>query len=584
MKQFLYEITNHSKEDNTFSEARKFAADHGDWQALAHVYFGYSQLDKTMEMVSYLKELFPGLKVAGSSSCGEIKDGHLTSRSIQVSITFFENTQIQTILYDCRDRSEYDNGILMKEHVDETPDAKAVEVLLATHSGLHIQKFFDALEQCRESVAVFGAAAGKYDDTSDTFVFNEDGILMYGILCVMYSGKDFHINISYALGWKELGHSMTVTKAESDKLFELDGEPAFNVYKKYLKIQNDNSFSRNALEFPLMHKEFGVDVARISLRCSQDGTLHLGGELRNGDIVRLGYGDPVAILDSVYEAQDRIRLFQPQAIWLYSCMTRMSFWGDDIDSEILPFDKVAHTSGFYTFGEYIRIGKKIYIHNATLIAIGMREKSPVGIPTLALPRLMEKKMSGEITMVERLVSFIQATTGELEKLNTALAKKARTDELTKMYNRRRIEEVMEAFVEEGHNELEPIFVFLLDIDYFKQVNDNYGHDIGDMVLRKVAAILKNHMDDDCVSGRWGGEEFMIVARHISKTMALDLAESIRRDVSSSSYDPVTSLTVSIGIVEMAPGDNVLDLYKKVDKALYHAKKAGRNCIYFGTED
>lgn len=584
MKQFLYEITNHSKEDNTFSEARKFAADHGDWQALAHVYFGYSQLDKTMEMVSYLKELFPGLKVAGSSSCGEIKDGHLTSRSIQVSITFFENTQIQTILYDCRDRSEYDNGILMKERVDETPDAKAVEVLLATHSGLHIQKFFDALEQCRESVAVFGAAAGKYDDTSDTFVFNEDGILMYGILCVMYSGKDFHINISYALGWKELGHSMTVTKAESDKLFELDGEPAFNVYKKYLKIQNDNSFSRNALEFPLMHKEFGVDVARISLRCSQDGTLHLGGELRNGDIVRLGYGDPVAILDSVYEAQDRIRLFQPQAIWLYSCMTRMSFWGDDIDSEILPFDKVAHTSGFYTFGEYIRIGKKIYIHNATLIAIGMREKSPVGIPTLALPRLMEKKMSGEITMVERLVSFIQATTGELEKLNTALAKKARTDELTKMYNRRRIEEVMEAFVEEGHNELEPIFVFLLDIDYFKQVNDNYGHDIGDMVLRKVAAILKNHMDDDCVSGRWGGEEFMIVARHISKTMALDLAESIRRDVSSSSYDPVTSLTVSIGIVEMAPGDNVLDLYKKVDKALYHAKKAGRNCIYFGTED
>ena len=104
----------------------------------------------------------------------------------------------------------------------------------------------------------------------------------------------------------------------------------------------------------------------------------------------------------------------------------MSFWGDDIDCEISPFDKIAHTSGFYTFGEYIRIGKKIYIHNATLISIGMRENAPVGIPVMALPRLAQKKMSGEISMVERLVSFIQATTGELERLNKNLAQKALT--------------------------------------------------------------------------------------------------------------------------------------------------------------
>ena len=139
-------------------------------------------------------------------------------------------------------------------------------------------------------------------------------------------------------------------------------------------------------------------------------------------------------------------------------MTRKGFWGDDIDIEISPFDKVAHTSGFYTFGEYLRIGTKIYVHNATLIAIGMREKSPVGIPVMALPRLIEKRMSGEISMVERLVNFIQATTGELEKLNHSLAKKALTDDLTRMYNRRRIEEVMEDFVEESKCDNGRIFI------------------------------------------------------------------------------------------------------------------------------
>lgn len=583
MKQFLYEIVSNSKKDNSFDEARRYAKEHEDFQVLAHIYFGYAQLDKTMEMVSYLKSLFPGIKIAGSSSCGEIKDGHLTDRSIQISISFFEKTKIKTIIYDCRDRSEFDNGILMQEMVDSDPYAKAVEVIVATHSGLHAQKFFDALEKCNESVAVFGAAAAKYDDTSDTFVFNEDGISLFGIVCVLYSGEDFHISTAYALGWKELGHSMTVTRAESEKLYELDGEPAFNVYKKYLKIQNDSSFSRNALEFPLMYSEYGVDVARISLKCASEGTLYLGGELRNGDIVRLGYGDPVAILDSVYEAQDKIRLFQPQAIWIYSCMTRMSFWGDDIDCEISPFDKIARTSGFYTFGEYIRIGKKIYIHNATLISIGMRENAPIGIPVMALPRLAQKKMSGEISMVERLVSFIQATTGELERLNKNLAQKALTDDLTRIYNRRRIEEIMESFIEEGRQSRDQIFFLLMDIDYFKQVNDTYGHDTGDVVLRKVAGVLKNYMNDDCVPGRWGGEEFMIVARNITKTMALDLAESIRRDICDEDYDPVPELTVSIGIAGMSPNDNILELYKRVDKALYHAKKSGRNCVFFSTD-
>ena len=332
-----------------------------------------------------------------------------------------------------------------------------------------------------------------------------------------------------------------------------------------------------------MYSEYGVDVARISLKCTSDGTLCLGGELRNGDIVRLGYGDPVAILDSVYEAQDKIRLFQPQAIWIYSCMTRMSFWGDDIDCEISPFDKIAHTSGFYTFGEYIRIGKKIYIHNATLISIGMRENAPIGIPVMALPRLAQKKMSGEISMVERLVSFIQATTGELERLNKNLAQKALTDDLTRIYNRRRIEEIMESFIEEGRQSRDQIFFLLMDIDYFKQVNDTYGHDTGDIVLRKVAGVLKNYMNDDCVPGRWGGEEFMIVARNITKTMALDLAESIRRDICDEDYDPVPELTVSIGIAGMSPNDNILELYKRVDKALYHAKKTGRNCVFFSTD-
>jgi diguanylate cyclase (GGDEF)-like protein len=121
-----------------------------------------------------------------------------------------------------------------------------------------------------------------------------------------------------------------------------------------------------------------------------------------------------------------------------------------------------------------------------------------------------------------------------------------------------------------------------DIDNFKRINDSHGHDAGDEVLRHITGIIKKEMNGYDIR-RWGGEEFMIVARNITKTMALDLAESIRRDICDEDYDPVPELTVSIGIAGMSPNDNILELYKRVDKALYHAKKSGRNCVFFSTD-
>ena len=584
MKQFIYTIDFDNFDEKNFEDALHHYNSESYSDVLAHVFWGFQGADRAFEFCHKLKNLMPKIKIIGSSSFGEINGGRITERSILLNITFFEKTNIETYVFDCRDVRETENGKKVLDIVNKTKDTRLIETIMSTHDGLHANLFLDEISKCDEDIAIFGAAAAKYDDMGDTFVFNENNISLYGFVVAIYSGEEFHVYPTYALGWKELGHTMSVTNCTSDKLKELDNEPAFNVYKRYLKIQNDEYFTKNALVFPLMHAEGGVDVARISLWCDDNGTLGLGGELKEGDKVRLGYGDPEAIIQAVYDAENKERLFQPETILIYSCMTRKTFWGDDINDELAPFEYTAPTYGFYTFGEYLRIGAKTYVHNATLIALGMREGNPQGIPKSYLYNTKRKRAKGEISMVERLVNFIQEATSELEYANMQLSNKASTDELTGIYNRRRIEELMADYIESEENTNKNICILLIDIDHFKDVNDTYGHEVGDQVLRKVAATIQRHVGLNSVAGRWGGEEFMIAIKNKTMQEALRMAEEIRSAVANENYDPVKNLTISVGLIETKPDENIKQVYKRVDDELYNAKKSGRNRVSYNTFD
>jgi diguanylate cyclase (GGDEF)-like protein len=137
---------------------------------------------------------------------------------------------------------------------------------------------------------------------------------------------------------------------------------------------------------------------------------------------------------------------------------------------------------------------------------------------------------------------------------------------------------MEDYIVAEQHENSRVCLLLIDIDYFKSVNDTYGHDVGDKVLRKVASTIQNNVGTDSVAGRWGGEEFMIAIKGKSLTEALALAEKIRNDVSSQDYSPVKRVTISIGLIEARSDESVTDVYKRVDHALYNAKETGRDRV------
>ena len=153
-----------------------------------------------------------------------------------------------------------------------------------------------------------------------------------------------------------------------------------------------------------------------------------------------------------------------------------------------------------------------------------------------------------------------------------------TDQLTKLYNRLKIEEVFKTEIHRAQRYGTPFSAILLDIDHFKSVNDNYGHDVGDEVLKDISNILKSSVRKTDIIGRWGGEEFLVIASDTDKENTVVLAEKIRKSIESHNFKTIGKKTSSFGVTGYKDGDTQEDIVKRADNALYKAKDNGRNMV------
>ena len=155
---------------------------------------------------------------------------------------------------------------------------------------------------------------------------------------------------------------------------------------------------------------------------------------------------------------------------------------------------------------------------------------------------------------------------------------SQTDQLTGLYNRHKLHQVFTSEINRS-NRFEEIFgIILLDIDLFKNVNDTYGHNIGDLVLKEISNILKDNIRVSDTLGRWGGEEFLIIIPQINIEGAKILAEKLRKEIENHHFSTAGKLTASFGLAYYRKGDDENSIVKRADEALYKAKELGRNTI------
>jgi diguanylate cyclase (GGDEF)-like protein len=158
-------------------------------------------------------------------------------------------------------------------------------------------------------------------------------------------------------------------------------------------------------------------------------------------------------------------------------------------------------------------------------------------------------------------------------------KHAYIDSLTNIANRLQIDEVMERKLEAAKRTKEDFSIIFFDIDHFKQVNDYYGHKIGDAVLVELAGLIQGHLSNQEFFGRWGGEEFVIISNQ-SGADTVKLAENLREMVAAHEFKGAGKLTASFGVTNYHHNDSIDSLLNRVDRGLYKSKDYGRNCVSF----
>lgn len=535
------------------------------------------------EAIATLKENFPAASYAGAISVGNIVNGSLAEPGIAVSAIIMESesTSVEVRQIPLR---EYP-GRIISDICNMDTGIKAVEFYIPM-AGLSGNTICGDLSDAPESVVIFGCGACSANMRIDgSLVFsNRGGISSTDVVFVIYRGEDFHVETSYVSGWKPLGRKFKISRVKGNRLYELDGIPAYDTYYKYLQIKNDENFLANTLEFPFLYENKGMEMLRAPVSCNSDGSVTLSADMELGSYCTIAYGDPEAILTEVLNAGQKAEAFRPQVITLFSCVSRKIFW-NGISDETIPFETVASASGLYTAGEFVRTGKSVNQHNVTLVIAAMREGD--GSDYNGCFKMEDSgRLGRKLSMVTRLANFIDAATKELEEANEQLREASIRDGLTELFNRSEIQRRISLEVVNAvrlDNERFYPSIIMIDIDDFKHVNDICGHHEGDVVLKALSRLLEDILTRmtigfDTCAGRWGGEEFMVLLPTCPIEKALEIAEEMRKEFAEIVFPQAGSQTISLGVAQATRGESVDRFCGRVDKALYDAKHAGKNKV------
>ncbi|MFP3159419.1 MAG: diguanylate cyclase [Hydrogenobaculum sp.] len=165
-----------------------------------------------------------------------------------------------------------------------------------------------------------------------------------------------------------------------------------------------------------------------------------------------------------------------------------------------------------------------------------------------------------------------------KELSELLLKQSIEDPLTGIYNRRYLEEKLEEYMNLAQRHNRPLSLIMFDIDFFKHINDSFGHDLGDKVLKAISKLVSENIRNTDIFARYGGEEFVIIAPETTKEDAKTLAEKLRVSIENLHFEEEIHITCSFGVVSLEKHDTKETLLKRADDALYEAKRTGRNRV------
>ena len=535
-------------------------------------------LAKALRMRDALRETFPQARILVHTCALKMADLNLDTEGVMLTFTAFESALVEFVLVEGNTADAAARERIVS-FIGARPATRAVELFVVGVMS-KIDALFEGISVIDPHIEVFGAFVDAPPMNARGYLIADDTVTQIGMLAAVFHGETLDVHAVRNFGWNPLGSEIVATRVEGCTVKELNGDTPIKIYERYFGIKGDGDFSTEAALFPLCFEEpDGSISARVPIKIEEGrGELTFAIPIQEGTTFRLAYGDPYGILSQAAENTREMAAFSPQVIFGTACVGHYLLLGEDVVTEMTPCAGFP-ASTVYAFGEVRRVGTRISTANLNVLLVGMKE-DPGYVKEVQLKTKRVAHLSYNRKMLAFLSHFIRVSEEELHTANQRLTQLASRDTLTNLLNRREMERLLRTAVAASQTEKTPLSVILIDIDHFKQVNDTYGHDMGDKVILTVAEAISQTIRGSDAGCRWGGDEFFIILQGAPLTVAGRVGERIRRRVAAAQMPFDRSITISVGAASFdVDRDNELQLFKNADEALYQAKKAGRNAVY-----
>jgi len=378
-----------------------------EWKSLLiQVYTGVINKAHIKEILRSLQKDFPLATIIGATTAGEIVHAKMYEHQTVLSFTFFKDTKLKISYQKAINRSAA--KAVAKDIY--TKNAKAAIVLGEGLLGQEYEEFLEELHLNTPNMIIAGGLAGDNFELKQTYVFLGKKVYREGVVALSFSSKKLYASNEYNLNWRPIGKVFTITKAEKNRVYSIDGIGAVAFFEKYLgkKILHESDLALP--NFQLLFKEGTTLVARTPMAIENE-TIIFAGPVASGQKVQFGFSNESSVLSAADELRERLLKKPAEAIYIFSCVARKALLGKSLQEEFSYFEDVAPTTGFFTYGEFFSSQTNSPLLNCTttMLILSESKKKPKN-----KAHYVKKKRLESLTF-DALTHFIKQTSLELEQ-------------------------------------------------------------------------------------------------------------------------------------------------------------------------
>lgn len=465
MKTYNYTFYN-----NNLSDLIDYSIFKNEENILVQIFCGHEE--NTLQFISdTLNNNLPQAICIGTTTDGEICESKISTLKTIISISVFEDTFFKTNLIE--DEDAYKMGYKMAQSI-VTDNTKLI-ITFTDGTGTNAEEYLKGIEKFDNSIMVCGGMAGDNGVFKQTYLSLGTKIISKGYIAVSLNSDILKVKNSRKFDWVPIGLEHTIDKVEGNRIYEISGMKPSDFYKKYL------GSSVTQTEFPLIVERNGIPTARAVLEQHEDGSLSCGGNLRQGDKVRLGFGDAEAIMsNSLSSFEDTVFDYQIETFYLYSCMARRRYMRDLIKLETQPFASIAPTAGFFTYAEFFHKGGHNELLNQTLTIVALSEAKESNTSQKIIPENItgSKKDASFATTLKSLTHLIQKSTLDYQEQSKNLNE-------SKVYSQNLLDSQKQFLKHAVHETNTPLSVIMGNIELYEMENGKNKY------LSNIEVALKN---------------------------------------------------------------------------------------------